>query len=144
MGRRPSVGVEDGGPSPDQASGHQFPDHVAANLRDLSLGEGDVTSAGNVFGELACKDSAVDAVGLLGEVPDNLRVEHPGVVLTVELHGRVVHVCLDVTQDFVSSPFRKEAIQVVQLAGRDGGLYQHPMTFGSDREEHVVAQEHVA
>ena len=144
MGGRPSVSVEDGGPSPDQASSHQFPDHVAANLRDLSLGEDDVTPAGNVFGELACEDTAVDAIGLLGQVPDNLRVEHPGVVLTVELHGRVVHVCLDVTQDFAGSSFRKEAIQVVQLAGRDGGVYQHPMAFGSDGEEYVVAQEHVA
>ena len=144
MGGRPSVSVEDGGPSPDQASCHQFPDHVAANLRDFSLGEGDVASAGNVFGELACEDSAVDAVGLLGEVPDNLRVEHPGVVLTVELHGRVVHVCLNVIQDFASSSFRKEAIQVVQLAGCDGGVHQHPVAFCADWEEHVVAQEHVA
>ncbi len=72
-GRRPSVVVNDGCPSPEQASGHQLPDHVAADLRDVPLGEGDVTSPCNVFGELACEDSAVDTVGLLGEVPDDLR-----------------------------------------------------------------------
>ena len=143
-GRRLSVSVDDGGPSPEQASGHQLPDHVAADLRDVPLGESDVTSPCNVFGELAREYSAVDTVGLLGKVPDDLRVEDPGVVLAVEPHGCVVHVRLDVAQDVVGSPFGKETVQVEQLAGFDAGVHQHPMALCPDREENVVEQEHIA
>ena len=110
-GGRPSVSIDDGGHSPDQASSHQLPGHVVADLRDVRLGESDATSPGNVFGELAREDSAVDTVGLLGEVPDDLRVEDPGIVLAVEPHGCVVHIRLDVAQDVVGSPFGKETVQ---------------------------------
>ena len=108
------------------------------------MGESDVASPWNMFGELACEDPAVDTVCLLGKVPDDLRVEDPGVVLAVEPHGCVVHVRLDVAQDVVGSPFGKKTVQVEKLAGFDTGVHQHPVLLCPDREENVVAQEHVA
>ena len=87
MGRWSSVGVADAGPAPDQASGHELPDHVATDLRDIFLGEADASPWHNVFSELAGEDPAVDTVLLLGNGTDNLCVEYPGVVLAVEPHG---------------------------------------------------------
>ena len=123
-GRWLSVGVADAGPAPDQALGHEFPDHVTADLRDILLGETNAGFPCNVFGELASEDPAVDTAHLLWNSPDNLRVEDPGVVLAMELHGRVVHVRLDVAQDFIGSSLGEETVQIEQLAGFDAGVYQ--------------------
>ena len=86
-GRWLSVGVADAGPAPDQVSGHELPDHVAADLRNVLLGEADASLSCDVLGVLAGEDPAVDTAHLLGDGSDDLCGEDPGIVLTVEPHG---------------------------------------------------------
>ena len=70
-----------------RALGHELPDHVATDLRNVFLSETDATPSRNVFGELASEDPAVDTILLLGNGFDDLCVEYPSVVLAVEPHG---------------------------------------------------------
>ena len=79
-------------------SGHELPDHVATDLRNVLLGEADANPLCNMFSVLAGEDPAVDTAYLLGDGSDDLRGEDPGIIHTVEPNGCVVHVCLDVAR----------------------------------------------